>query len=232
MCAFIPVTFISGVISGSASTNTKSNGRYAVEEGGRLATETVENIKTIISLGRENHFIKEFKNVFDKKMKKVYLMIHVSGFFYALSNSIIFFVQSAAFGYGWILIRDEGLEVTNLYQIYASLTFSSMTLGRIYAQLPDQKKAKDGARTAFRIIERKSKIDSFSEEGVKPDSVLGEIKFENVHFHYPNRPDIKILKGFNLVCKKGQTNALVGPSGRLFFVLYWRFRRIYNNLNT
>jgi ATP-binding cassette, subfamily B (MDR/TAP), member 1 len=107
-----------------------------------------------------------------------------------------------------------------------------MVLGRVYSQLPDQKKALDGAKTAFRIIERKSKIDSFSEEGVKPDSVLGEIKFENVHFHYPNRPDIKILKGFNLVCKKGQTNALVGPSGRLFFVLYWRFRRIYNNLNT
>ena len=118
MCAFIPVTFISGVISGSASTNTKSNGRYAVEEGGRLATETVENIKTIISLGRENHFIKEFRNVFDKKMKKVYLMIHVFGFSYELSNSIIFFLQSAGFFHGWILIRDEGLAVTNIFQIY------------------------------------------------------------------------------------------------------------------
>jgi ATP-binding cassette, subfamily B (MDR/TAP), member 1 len=217
MCAFIPITFISGVISGSASTNTKSNGRYSIEEGGRLATETVENIKTIISLGRENHFIKEFNSVFNKAMKKVYLMIHVSGFFYSLSNSIIFFIQSAAFGYGWILIRDEGLEITSLYQIYACLTFSSMILGRVYSQLPDQKKAKDGARTAFRIIERKSKIDSFSEEGLMPDSVLGEIKFENVQFHYPNRPDIKILKGFNLICKKGQTNALVGPSGRFLF---------------
>jgi ABC-type multidrug transport system fused ATPase/permease subunit len=99
-----------------------------------------------------------------------------------------------------------------------------MILGRFYSQLTDQIKAKDGARTAFRIIERKSKIDSFSEEGLKPDSVLGEIKFENVHFHYPNRPDVKILKGFNLVCKKGQTNALVGPSGTsYYFVLFMAF---------
>ena len=213
MCAFIPVTFFSGVISGNATTKTKSNGRYSIEEGGRLATETVENIKTIVSLGRENHFIKEFNNVFNKTVKKVHCMLHISAFFYSLSNSVIFFIQSAAFGYGWILIRDEGLEITSLYQIYACLTFSSMILGRVYSQLPDQKKARDGAKTAFRIIERKSKIDSMSEEGLKPDSVLGEIKFENVHFHYPNRPDVKILKGFNLTCNKGETNALVGQSG-------------------
>ena len=123
--------------------------------------------------------------------------------------------KSASFGYGWVLIKNENLSVTDLFKIYGCITFSSMVLGRVYSQLPDQKKALDGAKTAFRIIERKSKIDSFSEEGLKPDSVLGEIKFENVHFHYPNRPDVKILKGFNLICKKGQTNALVGPSGRL-----------------
>jgi Fe-S cluster assembly ATP-binding protein len=29
--------------------------------------------------------------------------------------------------------------------------------------------------------------------------------------------DKEILKGFNLVCKKGQTNALVGPSGRFLY---------------
>ena len=82
----------------------------------------------------------------------------------------------------------------------------------IYA-VAGPKQAKHGARTAFRITERKSKIDSMSDEGLKPDSVLGEIKFENDHFYYPNRPDIKILNGFNLIFKKSQTNALVVPSG-------------------
>jgi ATP-binding cassette subfamily B (MDR/TAP) protein 1 len=212
MCAFIPVAIISGLISGK-DPNANSNRINSFEESGRLTTETVENIKTIISLGRENHFVKEFKSLFNKTIKKVFLMIHVSGIFYSLSQSVIFFIQSAAYGYGWILIRDEKLEITSLYQIYACLAFSSITLGRVYSQMPDQKNAKYGARTAFRIIERKSKIDSMSDEGLKPDDVYGEIKFENVHFQYPNRPDIKILNGFNLVCKKGQTNALVGPSG-------------------
>jgi len=89
-----------------------------------------------------------------------------------------------------------------------------MTLGRVYAMMPDQKKSKSAAKSVFRIIDRKSKIDSLSEEGLKPDHVNGEIRFENVYFNYPNRPNVKILQGLTLDCKKGETNALVGPSGK------------------
>ena len=90
-----------------------------------------------------------------------------------------------------------------------------MTLGRVYALMPDQKKSMSAARAVFKIIDRKSKIDSLSEEGLKPETVIGNIRFENVHFNYPNRPNIKILQGLNLDCKKGETNALVGPSGKI-----------------
>jgi ABC-type multidrug transport system fused ATPase/permease subunit len=213
MLTFVPITFVAGVISGRSSFSTKTDGRSSDEEGGRIVTETVENIKTIISLGRERHFLAEFKSVFSKGFGETLAMLHVGAFFYSLSYSILFFVQVAAFSFGFHLIKTDGLTVTDLFKIYGCLTFSSMILGRVYSQLPDQKKAKDGAKTAFRIIERKSKIDPFSEEGLKPDSVNGEVRFENVHFHYPNRPDVPILKGFDLVCKKGETNALVGPSG-------------------
>ena len=210
---FVPITFLAGVISGRSLHGTKTDGRSSDEEGGRIVTETVENIKTIISLGRERHFLAEFKSVFSKGFGKTLAMLHVGAFFYSISNSLMFFVQVTAFSFGFYLIKRDGLTVTDLFTIFRCLTFSSMVLGRVYSQLPDQKKAKDGAKTAFRIIERKSKIDPFSEEGLKPDTVNGEVRFENVHFHYPNRPDVPILKGFNLICKKGETNALVGPSG-------------------
>lgn len=79
--------------------------------------------------------------------------------------------------------------------------------------MPDQKKSASGARAVFRIIDRKSKIDSLSEEGLRPDTVYGYVRFEDVHFHYPSRPNMRILQGFTLDCRQGETNALVGPSG-------------------
>lgn len=96
--------------------------------------------------------------------------------------------------------------------MYASVTFASLILGRVFAQIPDQKKSKDAAISSLDIINRKSKIDSMSEEGLKPNTMIGEIKFEKVHFKYPTRPN-KILKGLNLTIKPNETTALVGQSG-------------------
>jgi ATP-binding cassette subfamily B (MDR/TAP) protein 1 len=79
--------------------------------------------------------------------------------------------------------------------------------------MPDQKKGMSAAKAVFRIIDRKSKIDSLSDQGLKPDNVIGNIRFENVYFNYPNRPNLKILQGLTLDCKKNERNALVGPSG-------------------
>ena len=43
--------------------------------------------------------------------------------------------------------------------------------------------------------------------------LTGKISFENVHFAYPARPDLPILKGLDLKVDKNEKIALVGPSG-------------------
>ncbi|CAF0883871.1 unnamed protein product, partial [Brachionus calyciflorus] len=213
MLIFVPITFSCGIIVGRASASNKVKGKSSNEEGGRITIETIDNIKTVISLGREKHFISEFEEVFEKRIKKTLLMYHVAAVFYGILNSLLFFIQAAGFSFGYYLIKTDGLETADLFKIYASITFSSMILGRSFATLPDQKKSRSAAKTAFKIMNRKSKIDSLSEEGLKPNSIIGNIRFENVYFRYPSRPHIKILNGFNLVIKNGETNALVGPSG-------------------
>ena len=45
------------------------------------------------------------------------------------------------------------------------------------------------------------------------DTVRGEITFEDVHFAYPVRPDIQVLKGLTFTAKPKQMVALVGESG-------------------
>lgn len=41
----------------------------------------------------------------------------------------------------------------------------------------------------------------------------GDISLEDVHFSYPLRPDVEVLKGLNLTLKSGTITALVGSSG-------------------
>jgi ATP-binding cassette subfamily B protein len=46
-----------------------------------------------------------------------------------------------------------------------------------------------------------------------PARVLGHIRFDNVGFHYPSRPDSAALSNFSLEVSPGETIAFVGPSG-------------------
>ena len=65
----------------------------------------------------------------------------------------------------------------------------------------------------YKIIEREPDIDSSSKSGKVPGKMVGNIRFKDVSFSYPSRPDMPILKGFNLEVPSGKTVALVGASG-------------------
>ena len=73
--------------------------------------------------------------------------------------------------------------------------------------------ARASAVQIYRVIARKSLIDSSSTEGIKPAKFEGNIRFVNVCFNYPSRKAVTVLKNFSLEIPRGKTVALVGSSG-------------------
>merc|ERR1719343_1925993 len=56
-------------------------------------------------------------------------------------------------------------------------------------------------------------IDSSSAEGLKPESVKGQLTFDGVEFFYPTRPGQTVLNDLSIDVPAGKTIAFVGPSG-------------------
>lgn len=42
------------------------------------------------------------------------------------------------------------------------------------------------------MSQQKPNIDSFSEDGYKPEYIKGDIEFQNIHFSYPSRPEVEV----------------------------------------
>ena len=74
-------------------------------------------------------------------------------------------------------------------------------------------KAAAAAHQLFKTIDRDSAIDSLSEGGARPNECLGEIYLRGVSFAYPSRPNVQVLRAFNLDIPANKTTAIVGPSG-------------------
>ncbi|KAM5157180.1 ATP-binding cassette sub-family B member 5-like [Mantella aurantiaca] len=209
-----PVVAISTAISSKMLVSLTSKELTAYAKAGAVAEEVLSSIRTVVAFGGQEKEIKRYtnnlgeaKNIGIKKAITSQLAVGMMYFF-------IFSSYALGFWYGTMLVlSDEGYTIGSVMLVFFSVVFSSYCLGQAASHLEAFSVARGAAYNIFDIIDQKSKINSFSSDGYKPDNIKGNIEFRNVHFSYPSRMTVQVLKGLNLKVKSGQTVALVGQSG-------------------
>ncbi|KAL7443795.1 hypothetical protein ACHAXH_007368 [Discostella pseudostelligera] len=149
------------------------------------------------------------------------------GFFKAIAQSGFFtWIFGAGFGYlnvtlwyGFYLVLQEemtlgGLTAFNSYIISIGFSMGMMAqaIARVFEGL-------GASGRVFYLMDRVPQIpeplpDPKAERAiVQPESMVGEIRFENVSFSYPSRPTQPVLEDVSLTIHPNTTTALVGSSG-------------------
>ncbi|OWZ24676.1 Multidrug resistance protein ABC transporter [Phytophthora megakarya] len=83
----------------------------------------------------------------------------------------------------------------------------------VMAYIADSENAFEAGTVILSLRDRQLPIDSFQEDGMRPDTVVGKIEFKDVLFRYPTRPEVTVLKNYNLTIEAGETVAFCGSSG-------------------
>ncbi|KAJ1101123.1 hypothetical protein NDU88_006195 [Pleurodeles waltl] len=211
--AILPVLIGAFVIKTKSLSGHAAEDQVALEEAGRISTEAVENIRTVASLTRENTLYERYNESLKKPYRIALKGAPLHGFVYGVSQSIQYFLYSAIFRFSAWLIVHCYTNFENMFIVFFSVLFPSMSIGQYSILAPDFKKAQLALQRIAKLLDRQPQIDSYSEDGKILDSFDGNIEFRDVKFVYPTRPTDHILRGLNIQVGKGQTLALVGSSG-------------------
>ncbi|XP_032412382.1 bile salt export pump isoform X2 [Xiphophorus hellerii] len=186
----------------------------AYAKAGAVADEVLSSIRTVAAFGGEKKEVDRYDRNLVSAQRWGIRKGMIMGFFTGYMWLIIFLCYALAFWYGSTLVIDtEEYTPGTLLQVFFGVLVAAMNLGQASPCLESFAAGRGAATIIFETIDREPEIDCLSEAGYKLDRVKGDIEFHNVTFHYPSRPEVKILDQLSVVVKSGETTAFVGSSG-------------------
>ncbi|XP_071977895.1 bile salt export pump isoform X2 [Engystomops pustulosus] len=186
----------------------------AYATAGSVADEVLSAIRTVAAFGGEKREAERYDQNLVAAQAWGIRKGTIIGFFQGYMWCIIFLCYSLAFWYGSkLVIETKELTPGSLLQVFFGVLVAAMNLGQASPCLEAFASGRAAATIIYETIEKVPVIDCMSNEGHKLDHVKGVIEFHDVTFHYPSRPDVKILSDLNVSIKPGETTAFVGPSG-------------------
>jgi ATP-binding cassette subfamily B protein len=175
--------------------------------------EALHEIRTVQSYGHENEDRVRFGERVEQAFATAAERIRQRALLIAL-------VMLLAFGAVGVILWIGGHDVLagrisagelSAFVFYAVLVAGAF--GAVSEVIGDLQRAAGATERLMELLGTEPQIRAPASPQLLPDPPRGEVRFENVSFRYPSRPDALALADFSLEVRPGETVALVGPSG-------------------
>lgn len=212
MCA-LPIILGTGFLRFWVLARFSATSQKHYEKSAGYACEHTNAIRTVGSLTTEREVYGEYKRQLRTQLRVSLRSNLKHSSLYAASQSAMFLAFALGFWYGGrLLVRGE-YSLFQFFIVFTEIIFGAQSAGTVFSFAGDMSKAKNAAAALKKLYDRQPTIDPWSDDGEPITDVEGTIEFRDVHFRYPTRPEVPVLRGLNLTVKPGQYIALVGASG-------------------
>jgi ABC-type multidrug transport system fused ATPase/permease subunit len=225
MLVSVPVLMIVAVLFGNVIRRIAKDIQDRLADSNVIVEETLQNIASVKAFANEPFEESRYRGALD-----VYLTAALRGAFF--EGAFISFIVFALFGsivlvlwYGARLVLTGEMTAGELTRFMLFTMYVAGAVGS-FAELYSQIQRMLGASQRVRELLRKepeptgprstggSPVKDTGEPPVlRVLRLRGEVRFDDVHFRYPSRPEVPVLRGVTLTAQAGQRVALVGPSG-------------------
>ncbi|PAV82451.1 hypothetical protein WR25_16269 isoform Q [Diploscapter pachys] len=183
----------------------------ALAETTKKAEEVLSQIRTVRSFANEENEAIKYERALEIVVQLNYKRAFAYLFNVWTNEAYQYISLIVVLFYGSYLVIEKQMTAGQLitYFLYqTSLAEYVYGFGTYYVEMMATLGA---SRNIMQLMFRKPAIDQ-SAGNLTPE-VIGNIELKNVHFTYPSRRNNPILNDVSLEINKGETVALVGPSG-------------------
>ena len=229
----VPFVIVPVVYFGRRVRRLSRDSQDEVANVGRYLSQALRHIKVVQAFTHEKHDAQRFSATVDRAFNVSVKRIQQRSW---LTLTVILLSMSGIGVMLWFGGKDVISGAISAGDLASFLFYSIIVAGAVGAiseVMGELQRAAGAAERIMELLSAKSAVVSGSSEF--PSQRMAEIrqgeeiiKFDNVEFHYPTRPDYAALKNLSFSIKQGEMLALVGPSGAGKSTLFELLLRFYD----
>ncbi len=213
MLLTFPIIVIAAMVFGRYIRKLSKKRQDQLAQTNIVVEETLQSFQVVKSFANEWYESVRYGKAVDSVVKISLDFAKIRGLFFSFIITVLFGGIFYILYRGALMVENRTMEVGDLFSfiIYTGILGGAIaSFGTLYSTLASAIGATERVQS---ILNSEGEIN-LEDSKINNDMPLsGDIIYKEVHFSYPTRVEMEILKGIHLEIKEGQKIALVGQSG-------------------
>ena len=224
----IPLVILPIALAGRRQQKLARANQDRIADAAAIANETLNAVYAVQAYAREPVETQRYDGAIARALATARRRIGQRAGLTALVILLIFGAITLALWAGARSVMGGSLDAGVLGQFVLYAVISAGSVGGLTEVWSEISRAGGAMERIGELLATQPGIASPARPAPLPQPVRGEIRFDQVEFRYPTRPDAPTLHDFTLRIKPGETVALVGPSGAGKSTVFHLLLRFYD----
>ncbi|KAM0310755.1 hypothetical protein ACHAO8_007810 [Botrytis cinerea] len=227
--ALVPLLLGAGLMELRVLGQFEDRHENAYTQSVDIGVEAVTSIKIIASLSLEEETLATYRRSLKGPRAETFKVSVLASLWQATTYFLGNLVNALAYWWGSKQILAGTYTQTQFLIVVFSLLVSALLWSQMFALAPELSNARAAMARILSLIEigsdkMRGNVEDLPSKDIEamaetkspaPSSnqAASSVQLRDVHFSYPARPDMQVLKGLNIDIQPGKFCALVGPSG-------------------